>query len=1127
MRINTNVSALNAHKNLTQADNRIGSSLERLSSGLRINRAADDGSGMTIADSLRSQGLGLGQAIRNANDGINIVQTADAALEESINIINTIKQKSIQAAQDGQTTETRAVIQADIDKLLENLDTIANTTSFNNQKLLSGAFTNKQFQVGAYTGETVNISISASQSSRIGHVTTSNLTLKDNQPGVVDLAIYSNTLDQTFDVEAVNVQYNNSRESGMGAVADAINRLSDTLGISATAFVRSTTDLAVSAGTTDSDFAINGVNIGQVNVQNNDSDGALVKSINQKTAQHGVFASVDTRGHLTLTSTDGRAIQVNTGGQATDDILRNTQMSTVGHVQLTQMSASEIVVNNAGGGDVVSLTNNLDVQRSDAYTMEAEATRGSRLAATSTLGAGWKTNQDIVTSSAFTGDITTTQTSSLEAGSVLAGGSTAVFQGTVHGDVTLAENSKLTTAPSTLALYSDIKSGSTLAAGTTFTNGVSSGGGVKLAGESVIEATGQTFDDNTIKSASTLAAGTVLAANTTLSGVSVTIEQTAKTVGDSDIKSGSSLTAGSIIGSNSDLTGNSGTITIEATGNTMGTSTIGSGSTLQTGTVLGNGTLIENVQYTSGTSSVSGVKIMATGPVTQESNIASGSTLKAGTLLTAGTFLSSGTTITGMDGTSYGGSGVTLTEDVVLQADAIVRSGVTRANVGSTLANNTVLGDQSQVYADLTLAAETKTVSGTLTLANNSSLAGGSILKESQVATDLTLRNGTTLNSDVTLKTGSMLADGSNLKEESEVATDITLKANADLTGDLLAGKGSSFAAGTRLEVDSIIHADVTLQKASTLTEDMNNILAEVTLGTGSILAEDSTIKGGSIFHGSVEVKEDVYLARKTELGAGSTIIQEGSFIKAGSTIGGNATLDQALNVTGDGFTLGVGTKLTQGSQLANGSTFGGSITLANNETVKGQMQVAQGSTLAEGTKITAGTYLSNDIRTADGIMAAGTVLKEDITTVGTNRITRDMTLQDGSVINEGSILAANVTQDSATAQLDDRQQLRLSELSVLTQEDAQNAIAIADSALKDLDKIRTDLGSVQNQLTSTVANISTTRVNVMAAESTIRDVDFAEESSNFTKMQVLMQAGTFAMAQANASAQNVMSLLQ
>ena len=98
---------------------------------------------------------------------------------------------------------------------------------------------------------------------------------------------------------------------------------------------------------------------------------------------------------------------------------------------------------------------------------------------------------------------------------------------------------------------------------------------------------------------------------------------------------------------------------------------------------------------------------------------------------------------------------------------------------------------------------------------------------------------------------------------------------------------------------------------------------------------------------------------------------------------------------------------------------------------------------------------------------------------------------------------------------------------SVTSQEDAQIAIAVAESALKDYDKVRANLGSVQNQLTSTINNISVTQVNVQAAESAIRDVDFAAESQNFSKLQILAQSGSYAMSQANASSQNVMSLLQ
>ncbi|MCK5228842.1 MAG: flagellin, partial [Desulfobulbaceae bacterium] len=140
----------------------------KLSSGKRINRAADDASGMHIADMLGSQARGLGQAIRNASDAVSMAQIADGALQESSNLIQTIRTKAIQAAQDGQTTESRKAIQADIDKALGNLNQIAQNTSFNGQKLLSGNFTDKSFQVGAYSGETVTASFDSAEAAKLG-----------------------------------------------------------------------------------------------------------------------------------------------------------------------------------------------------------------------------------------------------------------------------------------------------------------------------------------------------------------------------------------------------------------------------------------------------------------------------------------------------------------------------------------------------------------------------------------------------------------------------------------------------------------------------------------------------------------------------------------------------------------------------------------------------------------------------------------------------------------------------------------------------------------------------------------------------------------------------------------------
>ena len=171
-RINTNIGAINAHR-LGVANNReLDGSLEKLSSGLRINKAADDSSGLAIADSLRSQASALGQAINNANDAMGIIQTADKAMDEQVKILDTIKSKAIQAASDNQSNDSRNAIQKDVNRLLEQLDNIALTTSFNGRNLLDGKFSNKEFQIGAYSNQTLAASIGNTATTATGNITT-------------------------------------------------------------------------------------------------------------------------------------------------------------------------------------------------------------------------------------------------------------------------------------------------------------------------------------------------------------------------------------------------------------------------------------------------------------------------------------------------------------------------------------------------------------------------------------------------------------------------------------------------------------------------------------------------------------------------------------------------------------------------------------------------------------------------------------------------------------------------------------------------------------------------------------------------------------------------------------------
>jgi len=134
MIINHNVSALNAYRNLTVTDRNMSKSLERLSSGLRINRAADDAAGLAISEKMRAQIRGLNQAIANAQDGISLIQTAEGALNETHDILQRMRELSVQAANDTLTASDRQNIQQEIDQLVVEIDRIGNTTEFNTKK---------------------------------------------------------------------------------------------------------------------------------------------------------------------------------------------------------------------------------------------------------------------------------------------------------------------------------------------------------------------------------------------------------------------------------------------------------------------------------------------------------------------------------------------------------------------------------------------------------------------------------------------------------------------------------------------------------------------------------------------------------------------------------------------------------------------------------------------------------------------------------------------------------------------------------------------------------------------------------------------------------------------------------
>lgn len=344
-RINTNISAMNAHTSSLQNNRNLSGSLAKLSSGLRINSAADDASGMAIADSLRSQASALGQAISNGNDAIGIIQTADKAMDEQLKILDTIKVKATQAAQDGQTADTRKALQADINRLMEQLDNIASQTTFNGQALLSGSFTNKEFQVGAYSNQSIKASIGATSSDKIGH-TRFETGAAISASGTAAVKFVNITGSRDVQIESVVIS--SSAGTGIGVLAEAINRASGETGVRASYTVQTTGSGAVTGGTV-SGLKINGIEIGKIEVKANDSDGSLVAAINAHKDTTGVVASVD-KGVLSLTSADGRGIVISGTGLSTAATLTNDKSENYGRLTLTKIGGQDIVVSGSGFG---------------------------------------------------------------------------------------------------------------------------------------------------------------------------------------------------------------------------------------------------------------------------------------------------------------------------------------------------------------------------------------------------------------------------------------------------------------------------------------------------------------------------------------------------------------------------------------------------------------------------------------------------------------------------------------------------------------------------------------------------------------------------------------------------------
>ncbi len=363
--INTNTSSLNSQRNLNTSQAGLTNSLQRLSSGLRINSAKDDAAGLAISERMTSQIRGNDQAARNANDGISLAQTAEGDLSQIGTNLQRMRELAVQSSNASNSASDRAALNQEAQQLAQEIDRVAQNSTFNGVKLLDGSFNAQTFQIGANSTVNDRITITSIASARTSALGGSGTSTSSTVTGTVTTAAL-NAGDVTlngFQVGASSIGSAPGQSAGSAySIATAINAVSAQSGVTATAVAATVTGIAQTANTALSagSFSVNGINVGAVAAGGNDigSGANTAAAINLISGQTGVTATADNAGLVTLTTTDGRDIVLAENANdaagvavvagATIAATGLTMATTSGRIKLDSTNAAGVVI--SGGG---------------------------------------------------------------------------------------------------------------------------------------------------------------------------------------------------------------------------------------------------------------------------------------------------------------------------------------------------------------------------------------------------------------------------------------------------------------------------------------------------------------------------------------------------------------------------------------------------------------------------------------------------------------------------------------------------------------------------------------------------------------------------------------------------------
>ena len=1010
--INSNLAALNAQRNLNKSQGGLNNSLQRLSSGMRINSAKDDAAGLAIANRFTSQIRGLDQAVRNANDAISLTQTAEGAMEEGTNILQRIRELSVQSANSTNSAQDRLSLQSEVNQLVSEMDRIAETTTFNGLKLLDGSFSAKSFQVGANANQTVNVTVGATDTESLG----------------------IQKLESTNNVKGIEMA-----TGGQGADVSGTGLNTDTGGATAAA-------LATAAVAT------------QI-VTITDASGSSNVGLNAGDSAAEIATKLDGQTGITVTASEN-VMTIDTGPGT----------SNISH------------------GDTIAFSLVSD-EGADAVNFVRDTATYADLE-----------DQFAAVLTGLQGDLVVT-TSADELTVTSASGSNLAIDG-----LTVTKDAEATlTLP---ALTNDVVGvmldfdGTQLAAGDEITMSVNDGVNTSNFSYTVLAndlATG-TGDDQT------LAANIVGAFSAQIVGGGIGLVATGGGAADGSF----SITT---------IPGASSVNQIAITAFEVD-DTAGAGGVAQAVTVGLTASVANETEDVTGGAAVAALTGSAGVGAVQAATYASDDTLEFslnGTNVALDFSVDGGTILDKTDAAAVGAALATQLDNVVNYSAAADGAGVITITPADYNANGLDIAETSNAgYVDTdTFTYEITDLGGT-----NAILAGG---EDTTLTT--TVGGGDTITASFaagTMDVNNVTLDSSDIANDSMLSVaglSVTLDSGYSLQSNV------GVSAGSILNV--VANTDVTLtagQVGSANVAAGNNTVTQVLTitGTGSMTVDvdvDQTAKEivaninqeSDLTGVTASAKTSATLSNLSESGVVSMTLNNKD-ISADVTTGDLSALLESINAVSS--QTGVVAELSHDntSMVLTDST-GADIDIENFNT-------STATTL---------NSVSIDVLGSEGTAAvavtAGGTSDQDSTVVGGNiefkSVAGPFTVSSDKDADSGGLFIG----DAADLQASEKQ--TVASIDISTADGAQRAIDITTGALASIDANRADLGAIQNRMLSTVSNLSATSENLSAARSRIQDTDFAKETTELTKNQILMQAGMSILAQAKGLPQQVLSLLQ